>query len=115
VDVRSSQDYLCIYVFAVFFLLITIPTLLRGDRVGADSQIKRALYQESSPDLVLQTTENLAPSVQHEEVVSSMITFNTSALHNRISSYALFVFYVRLFCLYLMLRVLQLSSPLLVS
>jgi hypothetical protein len=89
-------------------------SMLFNDRNdGTVSNVRKALFQEPSPDHALEDTVELTPSVQHEEVAMFMLTLCTSVFCKSIPSYAPSVFYIRLSCVHLILQILQLSSPLL--
>jgi hypothetical protein len=102
-----------IYRFTVFVLITTLSIVFSHGKDGSISATTKALqFKDPSPEQALDNTEDLAPSVQHKEVDMSISTLCTSIFCKSISSYALFVFYIRLPCLHLILQILQLSSTL---
>jgi hypothetical protein len=83
------------------FVLITILSIvfIHG-KDGSISAVTKALqFKDPSPEQALENTEDLAPSDQHEEVDMSISILCTSIFCKSISSYALFVFYIRLLIL----------------
>jgi hypothetical protein len=79
----------------VFVLIITLSIVFSHGKDGSISAATKALqFKDPSPEQALDNTEDLAPSVQHEEVDMSISTLCTSIFCKSISSYALFVFYI---------------------
>jgi hypothetical protein len=95
----------------VFVLITTLSIVFSHGKDGSISAVTKALqFKDPSPEQALENTENLAPSVQHEEVNMSISTLCTSIFCKSISYYALFDVYIRLLCLHLILQILHLFS-----
>jgi hypothetical protein len=62
--------------------------LFSDSKDGTVSNVRKALFQEPSPDHALEDTVELTPSVQHEEVAMFMLTLCTSIFCKTIPSYA---------------------------